>query len=292
MRRRLVVVLAQIPLVLAILGLLLFIGGIVGEYVVNRQDPFGESVPSNLTWLALIGLAVATAMFLVWFVSVALLLGAQARRQGPGYGEAYRLIETFKFEDAIPLLEQSIAEGKETVDVLMLLASAYAYAGRLAEAQKIADRAVDRFPDTAAAYVTLSNVYRMQAMYDAAAEVLRRATVLEPESAGIWAELGFMELYAGNEVAAREAFELAAQQRMPAMYAVRVYYHLANAYTQSGDARQAAAAAAKMVSSRDGLASWKSGLEALQGTSYGQRLAREIEAIERALGDADASHSG
>ncbi len=291
MRRRLVIALAQIPLVLAILGLLTFIGGIVGEYVVNRQDPFGESVPSNLTWLALIGLAVATAMFLVWFVSVALLLGVQARRQGPGYGEAYRLIEAFKFEDAIPLLEQSIEEGKETVDVLMLLASAYAYAGRLAEAQKVADRAVALYPESGAAYVTLSNVYRMQAMYDAAAEVLRRATLLEPDSAATWAELGFMELYAGNEAAAREAFEQAARQRMPAMYAVRVYFHLADAYTRSGDARQAAAAAAKMVSSRDGLASWKSGLEALRGTSYGQRLAREIEAIEQALGDADASHS-
>lgn len=292
MRRRLLIVLAQIPLVLAILGLIVFVGGIAGEYLVNRQDPFGESLPSDLTWLALIGLAVATAMFLVWFVSVALLLGVQARRQGAGYGEAYRLIEAFKFDDAIPLLENSIKEGKETVDVLMLLASAYAYAGRLAEAQKVADRAVSLYPENAAAFVTLSNVYRMQAMYDTAAEVLLQARDLEPDSAVILADLGFMQLYAGETAQAIESFELAARSRMPAMYALRVNYHLAEHYADQGDARRAARAAAKMVSARDGLDSWVSGLQALRGTSYGQLLARELEQIELALADADAAHTG
>jgi tetratricopeptide (TPR) repeat protein len=292
MTRRLVVFLVQIPLVLAIIGVLTFIGGIVGEYAVNRQNPFGQSAPTSLTWLALVGLAVATTMFLVWFVGVALLLGVQARRQGSGYGEAYRLIEAFKFDDAIPLLEQSIAEGKETVDVLMLLASAHAYAGRLAEAQKIADRAVAIYPDESAAYLTLSNVYRMQAAYDAAAEVLRRAVPCDPESSVIWAELGFMELYNGDPEAADRAFEKAAAFRMPTMYAVRVYYHLANSYAEAGEARQAARTAAKMVSARDGLDGWRSGLKALEGTSYGQRLARELEQIEAALYDADAAHSG
>jgi hypothetical protein len=76
------------------------------------------------------------------------------------------------------------------------------------------------------------------------------------------------------------------------MYALRVYYHLANFYAESGDARQAARAAAKMVSARDGLQGWKSGLLPLAGTSYGQRLARELEEIERALLEADESHTG
>ncbi len=291
MSRRFLIVLAQIPLVVAVLGILVFVGGIAAEYLVNRGNPFSESAPSQFTWLALIGLGVAAAMFLVWFVSVALLLGVQARRQGAGYGEAYRLIETFRFEDAIPLLEQSVAEGKETVDVLMLLASAYAYAGRLAEAQKIADRAVALYPQDPAAYLTLGTVYRMQAAYEAAAEVLSRATALDPDSPIAWAELGFMQLYAGDAQAARAAFEQAARHAMPAMYAVRVYYHLANFYAESGDARQAARTAAKMVSARDGLPSWQSGLGALDGTLYGQRLARELEQIEQALQDADAAHT-
>jgi tetratricopeptide (TPR) repeat protein len=292
MTRRILIVLAQIPLVLAILGILTFAGGIIGEYAINRQNPFRQSTPSNLTWLALIGLAVAATMFLVWFVGAGLLLGVQARRQGSGYGEAYRLIEAFKFDDAIPLLEQSIQDGKETIDVLMLLASAYAYAGRLAEAQQAADRAVAVYPEEPSSYVTLSNVYRIQAVYDAAASVLKQAAALDPSSGVIWAELGFMELYQDDAEAACDAFERAAQYRLPAMYAVRVYYHLANAYADSGQARQAARAAAKMVSARDGLASWQSGLTALHGTTYGQRLAREIEEIEQALSEADAAHTG
>lgn len=290
MTRRLQMMLAQIPLVLAIVGLLLFGGGVAAEYLSNRQNPFQQTTPSGLMILAMSGLALAATMFLVWFFTVAYLLRAQARQQGSGYGEAYRLIEAFRFDDAIPLLELSIEEGKETVDVLMLLASAYAYAGRLADAQQVADRVVAIYPEEAGAYVTLSNVYRMQAMYETAADVLRQAVKLEP-AAVIWADLGFMEGYAGHDEAAIAAFEAAAGQRMPAMYAVRVYYHLADVYTERGEAREAARAAAKMVSARDGLASWQSNLEALQGTSYGQYLEREVAQIERALQDADAAHS-
>ena len=77
----------------------------------------------------------------------------------------------------------------------------------------------------------------------------------------------------------------------PSTRCPRVYYHLSNFYADAGDARQAARAAAKMVSARDGLSSWQSGLAALDGTSYGQRLARELEEIEQALRDADAAHT-
>jgi hypothetical protein len=70
-----------------------------------------------------------------------------------------------------------------------------------------------------------------------------------------------------------------------------VYYHLANFHADAGEARLAARDAAKMVSSRDGLAGWRSGLAAMVGTSYGQRLARELENIEQALRDADAAHT-
>ncbi len=292
MARRFRPILVRIPPALAIVGVLLFIGGIFGQYLINRQSPLEESEPSGLTLLALLGLALAVAMFLVWFVTTGLQLGAQARRQGSGYGEAYRLIEAFKFDEAIPLLEQSIQEGKETVDVLMLLASVYAYAGRLAEAQQAADRAVVLYPEESAAYVTLSTIYRIQAVYDAAAEALRQAAELEPDSAAIWAELGFMELYAGEDADAVEAFERASRYPMPAMYAVRVYYHLISVYAERGDAHRAARTAARMVSAREGLASWKSGLTALEGTSYGQRLAREIEEIESALYEADSAHTG
>jgi hypothetical protein len=79
---------------------------------------------------------------------------------------------------------------------------------------------------------------------------------------------------------------------MPAPYGVRVYYHLANAYQSAGDTKKAVRAAAKMMSARDGLATWKAGLKALEGTAYGQALSYEIAAIEQAIADADAGNLG
>ena len=43
---------------------------------------------------------------------------------------------------------------------------------------------------------------------------------------------------------------------------------------------------------RDGLAAWRSGLRALQGTAYGQTLSREVESIEQAIADADSGNLG
>jgi hypothetical protein len=47
-----------------------------------------------------------------------------------------------------------------------------------------------------------------------------------------------------------------------------------------------------MMSARSGLAAWKSGLSALEGTAYGQAMRYEIAAIEQALADADAGNLG
>jgi hypothetical protein len=79
---------------------------------------------------------------------------------------------------------------------------------------------------------------------------------------------------------------------MPAMYGVRVYFHLANAYQAAGETTEAMNAIARMMSARDGLVTWKSGLDALEGTVYGQALGYEVELIEAALADADAANLG
>jgi tetratricopeptide (TPR) repeat protein len=231
-------------------------------------------------------------MVVLWFVVVGSLLARQSREQGSGYGDAYRLIEAFRFREAIPLLERSVREGKETSEVLMLLTSAYAYTGQLGKAQAAADRAVRLFPEDPGSYITLANGYRMQAMYDEAAKALMQAAELEPNQPIIGAELGFARQFAGTEAQAIEAFKQAAQHPMPAMYGVRVYYHLALAYQKAGDAEQAVKAAAKMMSARDGLSAWKSNLGALEGTAYGQALHYEISAIEQALAEADAANLG
>ncbi len=288
-RHRLWLIALYTTFVLAVIGVLMFMVAVVMQAF---HVPSDAPELSPFVLLALGGLCLAALMFLFWFSLVGVLLARQTRAQGSGYGEAYRLIEAFRFREAIPLLERSIHEGKETSEVLMLLTSAYAYTGQLAKAQATADRAVQLFPDEPAAYVTLANGYRLQAAYDEAAQTLIEASKLDPDQPVIWAELGFTQRFAGEQAAAQQSFERAAQHAMPASYGVRVYYHLANAYQTAGEAKQAVRAAAKMMSARDGLTTWKAGLKALEGTAYGQALRYEIAGIEQALADADAGNLG
>jgi predicted Zn-dependent protease len=288
-RRRLWVIAVYMTVALAVIGIVIFIGALVAEYI-NRPNNNPEISPFVL--LALGGLCLVALTFLFWFTVVGFLLARQTRAQGSGYGDAYRLIEAFRFREAIPLLERSIREGKETSEVLMLLTSAYAYTGQLAKAQQTADRAVQLYPSEPAAYITLANGYRMQAAYEGAAQTLNEAAKLDPDQPVIWAELGFTQRFAGDVVAANESFERAAQHAMPAPYGVRVYYHLANAYQAAGEVKKAVRATAKMMSARDGLGTWKTGLKALEGTAYGQALRYEITSIDQAIADADAGNLG
>jgi tetratricopeptide (TPR) repeat protein len=276
---------------LAFVGVLIFAGGLIVEVILDTQAAQNE-VLSPLVQLALAGLCLAAAMFLLWFALVGLLLARQTRVQGSGYAEAYRLIESFRFREAIPLLQRSIAEGKETADVLMLLTSAYAHSGQLAKAQATADRSVQLYPNNPNAYITLANGYRMQAAYDEAADALEKAVEFPPDQPIVWAELGFLQYFAGDRETAQQSFEEAAAHAMSAMYGVRVYYHLMQAYTAANETSKAVKAAAKMMSARAGLDAWKSGLRAMEGTAYGQALRYEVSAIEQALADADAGNLG
>jgi tetratricopeptide (TPR) repeat protein len=271
---------------LALMGLIAFIGGVTIEFFAARSRAPWEAVSPAIA-IALGGLCLAATMALLWFGIVGLALARQTRAQGSGYGDAYRLIEAFRFREAIPLLERSIKEGKETAEVLMLLTSAYAYTGQLARAQATADRAVQLFPDDPDAYVTLANGYRLQASYDEAVRALQQAATLAPEQPIILAELGFMQQFAGDAAAAQASFEKAATQPLPATYGVRVFYHLSQAYQRQGDARKAARAAARMMGARSGIAAWRGGLKALEGTAYGQQLRYEMDAIEQSMAEAD-----
>ncbi len=279
-----------LTMAVAVVGLLLFVGGIALEFVDTRNRIVIE-VASPYIGLALLGLCMAASMALLWFAIVGVALARQTRAQGSGYGDAYRLIEAFRFRDAIPLLVRSIDEGKETAEVLMLLTSAYAFSGQLAKAQATADRAVQLFPNDPDAYVTLANGYRMQALYEEAVAALQQAASLAPTQPVILAELGLMQHFSGDLQAAQRSLEMAAQHDLPDPYRVRVYYHLAQTYRRMGDAVKAARANARMLSARGGLAPWRSGLRALEGTAYGQALAHEIGAIELSIKNADADHS-
>ncbi|MFN8378657.1 MAG: tetratricopeptide repeat protein [Anaerolineae bacterium] len=286
-QRRVLLILFYVSLIAALAGFVVFIAGIVIEFASVRTAPVvgGLSIPVTA---ALGGLCVMALIFLLWFVLVGYMLARQTRAMGSGYGDAYRLIEQFRFKDAIPLLERSIREGKENPEVLMLLTSAYAYSGQYARAQATADRTVQLYPNDAESYITLANGYRMQALYDEAVRSLQHAAELSPGQPVIWAEMGFTQLLAGQKTEAIQSLETASTHAMPAPYVVRVNYHLARAYTDRGDTEKAVRATARMISARDGVATWKAALRALEGTAYGQALRYEVADIEQAIADADA----
>jgi tetratricopeptide (TPR) repeat protein len=200
-------------------------------------------------------------------------------------------METYRFNDAIPLLERSIATGKETVEVLTLLARGYAYSGQYSRAHGMIDRAAELYPDSAVPYRMLGQIFLLEGGDDQAIAALQSAIERDP-SALHWADLGLALLFAGREDEARPALEKASQEPLPTAEALRVYYHLMDLYAEAGDAPKAASAAAKMVSAREGLSAWQYELGAVKGTGYGQRLTREIQAITKALKDADAAQIG
>lgn len=270
------------------IGFVVFAIGLFAEFVSTRTEPLNDYLSPTMQ-VALAGLFLGALMITLGFILVMVLLARQTRQQAPGYGDAYRFMESLQFTRAIPVLERAVESGRETSEVLALLTSAYAYSGQLAKAQATADRAVQLFPQDPGAYVTLANGYRLQASYEEAAHALQTAIELAPDQAVVWAELGFTYQLARLDHLAIKAFKKAAQTPLPPVYSVRVYFHLVEAYQKEGNAEQAALAMAKMMSARSGIDAWKPLQLAMEGTVYGQALRYEIASIEAAIMDADSA---
>jgi len=118
--RRLVAwLLVFLCVVLAALGFIVFIIGILMELAQGLSDPL-DAYLSDTVQMALAGLALAAGMVLLGFFIVGILLARQSRHYGAGYGEAYRLMQKMHFPQAIQLLERVLAGGKITPDLLML----------------------------------------------------------------------------------------------------------------------------------------------------------------------------
>ncbi len=275
-----------VSVALALLGIVVFVLGVVIEFANGMTQPLDPYL-SPVAQLSLAGLCLSASMILLGFLLVGILLARQSRQYGAGYGEAYRLIQKLQFPQAIQLLERVLAGGKITPDVLMLLTSAYAYNGQLAKAQATADQAVQMFPHNAGAYMTLANGYRMQASYGEAAMALQTAAQLSPDQPIIWAELGFIQQLAGEHDSAIESFKHAVLYSMPSMYSVRVNFYLSRHYLKVGDVDNAASASEGMLATKHGLQAWKSTFRALEGTAYGSLLNYEIEKIEQAIADTE-----
>ena len=127
-----------VSVALALLGIVVFVLGVVIEFANGMTQPLDPYL-SPVAQLSLAGLCLSASMILLGFLLVGILLARQSRQYGAGYGEAYRLIQKLQFPQAIQLLERVLAGGKITPDLLMLLTSAYAYNGQLAKAQATAD---------------------------------------------------------------------------------------------------------------------------------------------------------
>jgi predicted Zn-dependent protease len=287
-RNRLLALITWLPAILLLVGLLVFGLGIGSQYLLNRNltMTLTGSEASPFVPIAMAGLCIAALALLVWLGGIGVLLGRQTRLHGADYGQAYQLMNSLQFNEAIPLLEQSIARGKETVEVLTLLARAYAYTGQYSRAHRMIDRSVELYPGKAAPFLTLGMVFLLEGNDEQAISALQTVVEHDP-SPTHWADLGLALIFAGRQSEALAALEKASQQPLPTPHALRVYHHLMRLYTGLGDAAKAASAAAKMVSARDGLAAWMEELDAVRGTGYGQRLLREIQAITGALNDAD-----
>lgn len=276
--------------IFVLIGFVTFVLGIIAEFFSPRYEP-APGFSTNIA-LALGGLALSGIMAIVLFSLVAALIARQARERGAPYMDAYRLLESLRFREAIPLLEKLVASGKGDSDVLMLLTSAYGYAGQFANAQATADRAVQLYPDDPRSYVTLATGYKLQGAYDEAATALRTALSRDADQPSLWAELGFVLRFAGDEAGAIDAFRRASDKPLPAMYGVRVNYHLSQAFSAQGMVQEAVKAAARMMSAREGLTVWRSVLPVMTGTSYGTALRYELKDIEKALAEADAGNLG
>src|SRR5258706_5328448 len=160
-RNRLMTVLFQVPVRIGLLGLLVLGLSIGLQYLLNRKAVMTICGTENslFTPVAMAGLCMAALTLLIWFAGIGLLLARQTRLHGADYGQAYQLMDTLQIADAIPLLEHSIAMGKETVEVLTLLARAYGYSGQYTRAHNLIDRAVELYPNSAESYLTLGLLF-------------------------------------------------------------------------------------------------------------------------------------
>jgi tetratricopeptide (TPR) repeat protein len=282
-------VIGRLPTLVLVFGMGIFALGIVVQYFLNRpvvtlvgpiSTPFGP--------IPLIGLGIAALTLLSWFLVAGIMLARQTRLHGADYAQAYRLMDEMQFTEAIPLLERSIATGKETAEVLTMLARAYAYTARYSLAHGLVERAMELYVERAAPYSALGFLFLLEGNDEQAVGAFNAAVERDPSPAN-WAELGYALVFARRELEALSAFEKASQQPIPAPDALRIYHRLMHLYMGAGNATKAASAAAKMVSARQGLREWEYQILLLKGTAYGQRLEREIQEISDALKEADAA---
>jgi len=234
-------------------------------------------------WIIMGVLVIATdgltaPMWIVFVLTSWLQIGALFYRRRPTgpLADAQSLFMQGKFDEAAALLETMPRES-ESVQAKTLLGNTYRQLGRLKESETVLRKALmTSGTDNAFPLYGLGRTLLAGGDFPGAAQTIREAL----ESGGrkvISADLALAYYLSGDEsAAAAEAKSVAGMLQIEAYRVLMVNYLL---HTVAEDPR----ALDVMRRSSEGLEFWKSEARRFADTDYGNRLAQEIETMERLL---------
>ncbi len=123
--------------------------------------------------------------------------------QATAFENTSRLLQSGQAHEAIPIAQRLAAQSAMAPDAHHLLALCYAEAGRVAEAEKAFQRALELSSEHPMILLNYAVMLRKAGLLEPAIAVLRRATVATPNFAKAWSELGLTALRAGDHSQAR-----------------------------------------------------------------------------------------
>ena len=123
------------------------------------------------------------------------------------------LVETGAFDDAVAALEPFVRDRPGFVDGLLLLATAYAGAGRAVEATEALEEAVRGRPRSVRALSALAELYEAEGRWDDAADAYGRAAARRPSDVDLKRRWAAALLNAGDQERARTVIEEVVEAR-------------------------------------------------------------------------------
>lgn len=122
------------------------------------------------------------------------------------------MLEMGRSAEAIPLLEELLAQNRTDRSLLDQLSRAYFNVGRVDDARRTLEASVGHRPDDDRAYRNLSLVVMTQGDLESAIRYARHVVELNPNVSGGWVNLGTILAQAGRGPAALEAYRSALER--------------------------------------------------------------------------------
>ncbi len=178
------------------------------------------------------------------------------------YRAAYRQWVQGNQEEALDLINRSIAARPDFWQSYQLRALIYLQSMNFQHAEKDARAALERKPNAHPVYNTLGQIYLAQNRFAEAEEAYMAALELAPDYALYNFHLGLSRYRLEKYRPAAEALAAASQGTLPmAEHDVQVYYFLARSLEQLGETAKAQEAWALMARFQEGLAALRRDLE-------------------------------